>query len=156
LADVSHSLRLVLSGHVQGVGFRPFVYRLAQRHGLTGQVQNRLGEVEILACGTPESLQQFEVDLLNDAPPLSRPTIDVVQAHEQTDFDAFEIVASSAQANARIFVPPDYFMCDDCRHFAMSVNRSTWIPRIDAFMRSQSRVLRVDRNCSLLIRNETL
>jgi len=115
LADASHSLRLVLSGHVQGVGFRPFVFRLAQRHGLTGQVQNRLGEVEILACGTPESLQQFEVDLLNDAPPLSRPTVDVVQAHEKTDFDAFEIVASSAQANARIFVPPDYFMCDDCR-----------------------------------------
>ena len=115
LAEASDSLRFVLSGHVQGVGFRPFVYRLAQRHGLTGQVQNRLGEVEILACGTPESLQQFEADLLDEAPPLSRPTIDVVQAHEKTNFDAFKIVASSTQANARIFVPPDYFMCDDCR-----------------------------------------
>ncbi|NIA27934.1 MAG: hypothetical protein GWP02_07740, partial [Desulfobulbaceae bacterium] len=77
-AATSHSLRLVLSGHVQGVGFRPFVYRLAQRHGLSGQVQNRLGEVEILACGSPESLQQFKADLVNEAPPLSRPTIDDV------------------------------------------------------------------------------
>ena len=114
-AATSHSLRLVLSGHVQGVGFRPFVYRLAQRHGLSGQVQNRLGEVEILACGSPESLQQFKADLVNEAPPLSRPTIDDVQAHEKTDFASFEIVTSSASANARVFVPPDYFMCDECR-----------------------------------------
>jgi hydrogenase maturation protein HypF len=114
-AATNHSLRFVLTGHVQGVGFRPFVYRLAKRYGLTGQVQNRLGEVEILACGSSKSLQLFEVDLVNDAPPLSRPTVDSVQAHEKTDFDAFEIVTSSAQANARVFVPPDYFMCDDCR-----------------------------------------
>jgi hydrogenase maturation protein HypF len=115
LAESSHSLRIVLSGHVQGVGFRPFVYRLAQRHGLCGQVQNRLGEVEILACGSSESLRQFEADLVNDAPPLSRPTIDSVQAHANSDFGAFKIVTSSAQANARVFVPPDYYMCDDCR-----------------------------------------
>jgi hydrogenase maturation protein HypF len=114
-AATNHSLRFVLSGHVQGVGFRPFVYRLAKYHGLTGQVQNRVGEVEILACGSSRSLQQFEADLVNDAPPLSRPTIDSVQAHDKSDFDAFKIVTSSAQANARVFVPPDYFMCDDCR-----------------------------------------
>jgi hydrogenase maturation protein HypF len=114
-AATNHSLRFVLSGHVQGVGFRPFVYRLAKHYGLTGQVQNRLGEVEILACGSSQALQQFEADLVNDAPPLSRPTVDSVQVHDKSDFDTFEIVTSSAQANARVFVPPDYFMCDDCR-----------------------------------------
>ena len=109
------AFRFVLSGHVQGVGFRPFVYRLAERHGLTGRVQNQLGEVEIIAVGQPDSLQQFQQELVHDAPPLSRPAIDKIERLDIEAFDGFEIVASSGQANARIFVPHDYFMCDDCR-----------------------------------------
>ena len=56
--------QIVLTGHVQGVGFRPFVYRLAHQHKLTGYVQNRLGEVDIVACGSPESLQKFREELI--------------------------------------------------------------------------------------------
>jgi len=112
----SGGLRIVLSGHVQGVGFRPFVYRLAQKHGLTGRVQNRLGEVEIVAFGQTSSLQRFEQDLVDRAPPLSRPSIDETESLDHGVFDDFEIVASSAGDSARVFVPPDFFMCDDCRH----------------------------------------
>ncbi len=72
------TVRIVLSGHVQGVGFRPFIYRLANTHGLTGQVQNRLGEVEIIACGSRGAVQRFQRDLISRAPPLSRPEIDKV------------------------------------------------------------------------------
>jgi len=112
----SHAVRIILSGHVQGVGFRPFVYRLARQHGLTGWVQNQLGEVEVLAAGAAESLQKFQQDLIQQAPPLSRPNIDTVETLGAVVFDEFEIAASSTQAEARIFVPHDYFMCDDCRH----------------------------------------
>jgi hydrogenase maturation protein HypF len=108
-------LRIVLSGHVQGVGFRPFVYRLARQHQLTGRVQNQLGTVEIIAAGSPDALHKFQKDLLQKAPPLSRPHIDEVEPLDDRAFDEFEIAASSAQADARIFVPNDYFMCDDCR-----------------------------------------
>jgi len=107
--------RFVLTGHVQGVGFRPFVYRLARQHGLTGHVQNQLGEVEIVAVGPFASLQQFQQDLTSKAPPLSQANIARVEATEAIAFDDFEIIASSAQTSARIFVPHDYFMCDDCR-----------------------------------------
>jgi len=107
--------RFVLTGHVQGVGFRPFVYRLARKHGLTGRVQNQLGEVEIVVVGPPESLRRFQEELVSESPPLSQPTIARVEAIDRITFDEFEITASSAQASARIFVPHDYFMCDDCR-----------------------------------------
>lgn len=105
-----------LSGHVQGVGFRPFVYRMAGLHGLTGQVQNQMGEVEVIATGGVGALARFQEDLVIKAPPLSRPIIDSVVSADPVQFEDFSIVESSGQATARIFVPPDYFMCDDCRH----------------------------------------
>jgi hydrogenase maturation protein HypF len=107
--------RIVLSGYVQGVGFRPFVYRLAQRHGLTGQVQNRLGQVVIVAAGADDQLARFEAELVSAAPPLARPHIDESCQIEAPPAAVFSIAESSADAAARVFVPPDYFMCEDCR-----------------------------------------
>lgn len=114
-ARANDTSQIVMSGHVQGVGFRPFVYRLAKSLGLHGTVQNRLGEVHIVASGPVATLRRFERELIELAPPLSRPRIDSVQSIDAGPFFGFEIAASSAQANARIFVPPDFFMCDDCR-----------------------------------------
>jgi hydrogenase maturation protein HypF len=107
--------RIVLSGHVQGVGFRPFVYRLARRYGLIGEVQNRLGQVVIVAAGTDEALARFQDELVTAAPPLARPHIDDSRDIEAPHSADFSIAESSADAAARVFVPPDYFMCDDCR-----------------------------------------
>jgi len=107
--------RIRLRGHVQGVGFRPFVYRLARELGVTGQVQNQLGEVEVIASGTPGVLDRFIADLIDRAPPLSAPTLVEVADIENPAADDFAIVDSKADADAQIFVPPDYFMCDDCR-----------------------------------------
>ncbi|NCF24912.1 MAG: carbamoyltransferase HypF [Gammaproteobacteria bacterium] len=113
--ETLESVRITLSGHVQGVGFRPFVYRLASRHGVVGQVQNRLGEVDVVASGPAEVLRRFETELVTKAPPLSRPVVTGVERIEARHDEGFLIAASSADADARIFVPPDYFMCDDCR-----------------------------------------
>ena len=114
--DVLESVRITLAGHVQGVGFRPFVYRLAARHGVVGQVQNRLGEVDIIASGRADVLRSFEEELVSKAPPLSRPVITRIETVETPPDSHFRIAPSSGDADARIFVPPDYFMCDDCRH----------------------------------------
>ena len=112
---MADTAQFTLTGHVQGVGFRPFVYRLAKQHDLTGYVQNRLGEVDIVACGQPDSLEKFRADLIEQAPPLSKPRVTNFQQIDPVEFDAFEIIASCSDANARIFVPADNFMCDDCR-----------------------------------------
>jgi len=114
-AGENSARRILLAGHVQGVGFRPFVYRLALRHGLLGYVQNQLGEVEIVAVGSGASLDRFQKDLIDHAPPLSRPGITKIESTGVPACETFEIAASSAQADAQVFVPPDYFMCDDCR-----------------------------------------
>ena len=63
--------RFRIGGRVQGVGFRPFVYRLAHLHELAGWVRNRGGEVEIHAQGLPRQLQLFGDALLSHAPPAS-------------------------------------------------------------------------------------
>ncbi|MBT8088809.1 MAG: carbamoyltransferase HypF [Gammaproteobacteria bacterium] len=108
------AVRITLAGHVQGVGFRPFVYRLAHEHGLLGSVQNRLGEVEVIAIGRASDLMQFQRDVVEKAPPLSRPTVTGIESIDVPSANRFEIIESSARADAKIFVPPDYFMCDDC------------------------------------------
>ncbi len=113
-SDTLKTLRIRLSGHVQGVGFRPFVYRLALRYGVCGTVQNQLGEVEVIAQSDATSLRNFQRDLLDEAPPLSRPDITSVDPVVAGTFKSFKIAVSSIQSTTRIFVPPDYFTCPDC------------------------------------------
>lgn len=109
------SLRLVVAGRVQGVGFRPFVYRLANALALGGWVRNCSGQVEIHLVGPTPALECFARRLLKDAPPLARPRI-VEQrrlpAEEQTG--GFHILPSDAESRPEIHLPPDYFCCDDC------------------------------------------
>jgi hydrogenase maturation protein HypF len=107
--------RIRLRGHVQGVGFRPFVYRLALEHGIVGHVQNQLGEVEVLAVGDAGDVDTFMRNLVDRSPPLSSPTIAEVETVSSSLADTFEIIDSLVSADAQVFVPPDYFMCDDCK-----------------------------------------
>jgi hydrogenase maturation protein HypF len=108
--------RLVLTGHVQGVGFRPFVYRLAHLHKLDGSVCNRLGEVEIVVQGDSDAVSAFAHEVLCSAPPLAAPRL-VLDEPRRLDrsLRGFLIAASESHRAARIFVPADCFMCEDCR-----------------------------------------
>ncbi len=105
-----------VSGQVQGVGFRPFVYRLARQFELRGWVQNQCGQVEILAQGSRAALQNFARALQQQAPPLASPLFAPLgdwQAITQRD-SAFIIRPSESAGETQIHVPPDYFVCDDC------------------------------------------
>ena len=70
--------RIHITGVVQGVGFRPFVYGLATRYGLLGWVCNTSAGVDIEVAGTSEALERFVAALTDEAPPLAR--IDSVEA----------------------------------------------------------------------------
>ncbi|WP_020653155.1 carbamoyltransferase HypF [Massilia niastensis] len=106
--------RWLLAGRVQGVGFRPFVYRLACAYGIRGFVQNLAGRVVVVGEGTQRELAQFGHALLAEAPPLARPRLASCAAHPPGGFADFRIIASAPDAEAEIFLPPDCFCCDDC------------------------------------------
>jgi hydrogenase maturation protein HypF len=108
------ALSLVLSGRVQGVGFRPFVYRLAVAHNLSGWVRNRVGLVEIVVQGGSSALQAFTRNLFHQAPPLSAPQLESCLPAAVSALTGFSIRESSAAGDSRVHVPPDLFTCDSC------------------------------------------
>ena len=110
----SATWRWRIGGRVQGVGYRPFVYRLAHSLGLCGWVRNSGGIVEIHAQGPAPLLQAFGRALLDQAPPAARPQLLEACAAPEEAAMAFRILASAGGAPAQIHVPPDLFACDDC------------------------------------------
>lgn len=106
--------RLRLCGRVQGVGFRPFVLRLARRLDIAGSVQNLRGEVEIIAEGAHRAVESLAADLIALAPPLAAPRIVSRETIPPAGRSGFAILQSSAAAAANISVPPDAFTCDEC------------------------------------------
>ncbi|RQD78391.1 acylphosphatase, partial [Desulfonatronospira sp. MSAO_Bac3] len=74
--------RYIVNGRVQGVGFRPSVYRMAAQHGLTGSVQNTSLGVVIEVQGKEEALAGFEEELRGNPPPLAE--ITRIQTDETT------------------------------------------------------------------------
>ncbi len=116
--DVAAARRIVVEGVVQGVGFRPFVWRLATELGLAGRVRNAAGRVEIEAAGDPAVLDAFARRLRSDAPPRAR--VDVIAATPlPADEGAaltrpFAIDESVAAAASERLFPPDIATCDDC------------------------------------------
>ncbi len=104
----------LIGGHVQGVGFRPFVYRLAHRLGVCGWVRNLCGQVEVIAQGDEARLDEFGLALLHDAPPLARPVMISEQFLTPRVLAAFTIRDSKTSPTGDVHLPPDYFACDDC------------------------------------------
>ena len=106
--------RIVVTGRVQGVGFRPYVYRRARDHGLAGWVRNGAGEVHIHVEGPREELVRFELALVEEAPPLARARLEASAAVPATGARDFVILASRAESAADVHLPPDLFCCDEC------------------------------------------
>lgn len=107
-------LRVHITGIVQGVGFRPFVYNLAARHNLKGWVKNTSAGVDIELDGDEEALHLFLQQLREEAPPLSR--IDEFSAAFQpaNGFRSLEILHSEAVEGAFQPISPDVAICPDC------------------------------------------
>jgi len=106
--------RIEIRGIVQGVGFRPWVYRLAGAHGVGGWVRNDAGGVTIEAFGAAPCLDAFVSDLQAAPPPAARIVEFRCRAIAGRPVPAFEIVASDASADRRVSIPADLATCPDC------------------------------------------
>ena len=105
--------RIRVRGQVQGVGFRPFVYRLAQELKLAGWVRNDGEGVDIEAQGAAQSLEAFLARLETEAPPLASVTSVEVTEAPMSDARGFEIKVSR-HGTANTSVTPDSATCPDC------------------------------------------
>mgnify|MGYP001770650127 CR=1 FL=1 len=109
------SYLILVSGLVQGVGFRPFVYRLAVSKGLRGFVRNRGGsEVEIRVEGEEGDLHSFIYGLYSRAPKVSRLERVTISEVEPGNFTDFQILPSERSPKERSEIPPDFAVCDEC------------------------------------------
>ena len=105
---------IVVSGIVQGVGFRPFVYGLAARRGLSGFVKNQSSGVLIEVEGEASALDDFLVDIASRPPPLAH--IGRMHWEQRTPRGEhrFRIEISEADSSRQIFISPDVASCKAC------------------------------------------
>jgi hydrogenase maturation protein HypF len=125
-------VRINVTGIVQGVGFRPFIYRIAVANGLAGYVRNR-GDagVEILLEGNELTIETFMGDLREKKPRLARIhdiiTTKIVGKNEYTEFTIYQS-SEEAELSGSV-VPPDIAICNDC----LAELRDPKDPRYDYF-----------------------
>src|SRR5215468_2093738 len=106
--------RIVLRGAVQGVGFRPTVYRLAMDLRLAGWVQNSTGGLELEVEGSPENLDRFLCKLKAERPRAAVVLSEEVSQIEAAGFASFQILPSKGDESKTTSVPPDLAPCRDC------------------------------------------
>jgi len=110
-------LKLSVTGIVQGVGFRPFIYRIAVRNNLTGFVRNR-GDagVEVLLEGTAQNIKKFTQDLTSKKPPLAQiENLNQTKLSDKNEYKNFTIHHSSQETElSGSIIPPDIAICNQC------------------------------------------
>lgn len=107
--------RIKISGTVQGVGFRPFVYNLARSRGLRGEVSNTGEGVLIEIEGKSEQVESFISELQANPPALARLTGCLVESGKPRGYLGFRITGSCGEAGGDMLLPPDVAVCPRCR-----------------------------------------
>ncbi len=151
-------VEFTVHGTVQGVGFRPFVYRLAKEFGISGTIANTAQGVVIQAQAPTADLERFLQALSHEAPPLARITAisqkEIGVIPDRHEFTILESGAASATQTA--VIPADIALCDDCRrelldpadrrHLYPFINCTNCGPRFTIV-----RTLPYDRTCTSML-----
>ncbi len=104
-----------ITGLVQGIGFRPLIYRAALDHGIKGWVKNDNDGVHIELNGTSDIAHSFYESIISKPPPLARITDARISQIPFTNFQQFEIVHDTQAGQAKIDLTPDIATCECCR-----------------------------------------
>lgn len=122
---------LHITGQVQGVGFRPFVYALAHRLELTGEVKNGMDGVRVYFRASEAEAKKFAYKIREEAPPLAIITDMELKSVPMRHFADFRIVHSSEDGEPELLISPDFGICEDCsKELRHSANRRFDYPYI--------------------------
>ncbi len=128
-------IRINIGGIVQGVGFRPFIYRLAQKHNITGHIFNTVEGVLIEAHGLENNIKTFTDNIPHKKPPAATITEFQVSTHpttENTPPSTFTIKTSAHTGTRTVLISPDLDICDECKaEMFDSTNRRFLYPFIN-------------------------
>ncbi len=107
-------VRCLFSGVVQGVGFRPFIYRIATKHSLSGFVQNRPDGVVVEVEGPADAINSFMSSVNKELPPLADISEISSEDIEVNNDKGFRIIESDARGPGKVHITPDIATCGDC------------------------------------------
>ena len=107
--------KVLVSGIVQGVGFRPTVYRIAKKLSLKGSIRNLGNIVEIILQGNKENILDFEETLYEELPPIAKiENFNFKWIETNKKYDEFTILESADDYNGNSVIPADVGICDKC------------------------------------------
>ena len=104
-----------IMGQVQGVGFRPYVYRLAHLVAINGEVYNGIDGIHIFFNATEIEAKKFYELLISDVPAIAHITSSVIREVTYRSFHEFKIVGSEYKGTNQVLLSPDFALCIDCR-----------------------------------------
>ncbi|MEO0292074.1 MAG: acylphosphatase, partial [candidate division WOR-3 bacterium] len=104
-----------IEGTVQGIGFRPFVYRIAKENKLNGFVKNNPEGVTIEVEGEVKNLNKFLLKLKRDKPPLTKYTLFEIKEIPLKNEIEFEILKSEEKGEKIALILPDIATCEECK-----------------------------------------
>jgi len=107
-------IRLLFTGVVQGVGFRPAIYRVATEHDLAGFVCNTSEGVVVEVEGIPRQIENFVPSVLTHLPPASEVSAVATSEVSIRGDQAFQILSSRAEGDKEVLISPDLALCDNC------------------------------------------
>lgn len=119
---LTKSYKIIITGQVQGVGFRPFVYVLANQFDLKGSVSNNEAGVIIYVSGEDHNVKDFYNTLIENPPKVSKILTHALVETEARDFMDFNIVPSQKSGKLNLQLTPDFAICDDCQQEILDPN----------------------------------
>jgi hydrogenase maturation protein HypF len=112
---VNQTFKIQIQGRVQGVGFRPFIFNLANAHQLKGTVSNNESGVVIFCNASKNKVTQFLENIQRNKPEMSIITSHTLTEVSFVNYDTFAIVPSQANAKIKIPLTPDFAICTACK-----------------------------------------
>ncbi|PJB12095.1 MAG: carbamoyltransferase HypF [Flavobacteriales bacterium CG_4_9_14_3_um_filter_40_17] len=109
------TFKIIITGQVQGVGFRPFVYTLANRFQLKGMVSNNESGVIIYLSGEEKKIHSFYKSLIKNPPKISRINTHLTEEITYKSYSGFKIIPTRKTKKLNLQLTPDFAMCEDCK-----------------------------------------